>query len=567
MLKFLPFFLFILFFYITFVSMNIDELLIIQEYQENCIGLESLAKKYQIGKLKLKKILREHNIPLRKRGGQPILFDKKYDYSVPKYTNTKDYYYKVIDKNNSSFVSLDIMNKGGFLTSYLNNYYNIEIPSLYSRRKYFEQNGNYWWEQWLTYIKEDAIKSKKCPLCEWTTKDIDNKSGCFAQHIHSVHNLSDIEYLQQYPQDKLFFKHTLINKDEYVVCKICGKKLKCINNRHLRIHNTTKQEYILKYGNKEMISSEFYNKCLEQVSHMNLTLEDSERFCSKSELEIKNFLIHHNVDVCKNRHILQGQELDLYIPSQNIAIEYNGLYWYSEAGGKDKHYHINKLNLCNSKGVKLIHIFEDEFINKKQIVLDKISHLLHFNDNKPKVYARKCTISIISKIEAEQFLNKNHIQGYARATVYIGCYFNNILVGVMTFKRRKNNTNDWELNRFATNINYLCCGVGGKLFTYFVNNYHSDSIISFADRRWTLNKDDNFYTKLGFVLDKTLKPDYRYYNSKINRFARIHKMFFSKRNLAKKYGLSMQMTETEMAYSLGYSKIWDCGLFKYKWTI
>lgn len=546
---------------------SLDEKIICQEYQTQIISLEVLSKKYHIGKIKLKQILSNNNVPLRKRGGQQVCCESKFNYSIPKYLNTSDYHYKVIDENNPLFISYDLMNKGGVLTSYINKRYNIVIPSLYERRKYYEQTGLYWWEQWLTYIKEKNCSVKTCPLCGWTTKDTENKSGSFAQHIHSVHNLSDIEYLNIYPNDKPFFKHILVNNNEYVVCKICGKRLKRINNRHLKNHNTTKQEYILKYGNKEMISSEYYNKCIEQVSHMNLTLEESERFCSKSELEIKNFLIHHNVDVCKNRHILQGQELDLYIPSQNIAIEYNGLYWHSEAGGKDKHYHINKLNLCNSKGVKLIHIFEDEFINNKQIVFDKISHLLHFNDNKPKVYARKCTIGIISKIEAEQFLNKNHIQGYARATIYIGCYFNNILVGVMTFKRRKNNTNDWELNRFATNINYLCCGVGGKLFTYFVNNYHPNSIISFADRRWTLNKDDNFYTKLGFVLDKTLKPDYRYYNSKINRFARIHKMFFSKRNLAKKYGFSMQMTETEMAYSLGYSKIWDCGLFKYKWSV
>lgn len=546
---------------------SLDENIICQEYQTQIISLDVLSKKYHIGKIKLKQILSNNNVPLRKRGGQQVCCESKFNYSIPKYLNTSDYHYKVIDENNPLFISYDLMNNGGVLTSYINKRYNIVIPSLYERRKYYEQTGLYWWEQWLTYIKEENCSVKTCPLCGWTTKDTENKSGSFAQHIHSVHNLSDIEYLNIYPNDKPFFKHILVNNNEYVVCKICGKKLKRINNRHLKSHNTTKQEYILKYGNKEMISSEYYNKCIEQVSHMNLTLEESERFSSKSELEIKNFLIHHNVDVCKNRHILQGQELDLYIPSHNIAIEYNGLYWYSEAGGKDKNYHINKLNLCNSKGVKLIHIFEDEFINKKQIVLDKISHLLHFNDNKPKVYARKCTIDIISKIEAEQFLNKNHIQGYARATIYIGCYFNNILVGVMTFKRRKNNTNDWELNRFATNINYLCCGVGGKLFTYFVNNYHPNSIISFADRRWTLNKDDNFYTKLGFVLDKTLKPDYRYYNSKINRFARVHKMFFSKRNLAKKYGFSMQMTETEMAYSLGYSKIWNCGLFKYKWPV
>ena len=103
------------------------------------------------------------------------------------------------------------------------------------------------------------------------------------------------------------------------------------------------------------------------------------------------------------------------------------------------------------------------------------------------------------------------------------------------------------------------------MFAYFVRNYNPEVIVSFADRRWTVSPDNNLYTKLGFVLDSVTRPDYRYYNEKVNKFKRIHKMTMSKTRLHTKYGLSMDMTELEMAKSLGYDRIWDCGLFKYVW--
>ena len=68
------------------------------------------------------------------------------------------------------------------------------------------------------------------------------------------------------------------------------------------------------------------------------------------------------------------------------------------------------------------------------------------------------------------FLEKYHIQGSAIGTVHLGAYYNNNLIGVMSFLKEDKNGN-WNLTRFATDINYICCGVGGKLFKYFIKNY------------------------------------------------------------------------------------------------
>ena len=134
----------------------------------------------------------------------------------------------------------------------------------------------------------------------------------------------------------------------------------------------------------------------------------------------------------------------------------------------------------------------------------------------------------------------------------------------MTFKTL-DKCNNWELTRFASNYNYICQGVGGKLFTHFIKNYNPEEIKSFADRRWTINEENNIYIKLGFKFDSYTNPDYHYYREEDGPI-RQHKFAFRKNRLNKKYGLPLSMTEEEMTENLGYTRIYDCGLIKYTWN-
>ena len=292
---------------------------------------------------------------------------------------------------------------------------------------------------------------------------------------------------------------------------------------------------------------------------------------SKQEKELLTFikdLVGDNNVISKKRGIISPwQEIDIFIPSKHIGIEYNGLYWHTEQFGKNRNYHLNKLNKCAENNIKLIHIFEDEYINNKTIVEQKIKQILHLNYDLPKISARKCIIKTITSEEAKIFLIKNHIQGFSNASVHLGCFTQDKeLVGVMSF-RKEFKENNWELTRFATNINYISRGVGGKLFKYFVENYAPDTIKSFADRRWTLDSENNLYTSLGFILEDILPPDYRYFKRNTG-IRRIHKFNMRKQLLLKKYpnqGLNNDMTEEEMTKKIGFHRIWDCGLLKYVW--
>ena len=241
------------------------------------------------------------------------------------------------------------------------------------------------------------------------------------------------------------------------------------------------------------------------------------------------------------------------------------MVWHSEKFGKDKNYHLEKLNEANKNGIRLVQIFEDEFSNHKELVFAKIKRLLGCCNDLKRVYARNCYVTEIDTELAKRFLNRCHIQGFAKSTVYLGlkrrdnCY---PLVAVMTFT--KNGDGKWNLTRYAADKDMIVCGGGGKLFKYFIRNYPVKNVVTFADRRWTVSEDDNLYTKIGFKLDKVTNPDYRYVFGSDG--IRYHKFNFRKNTLSKKYGLPISMTESEMTASIGAYRIWDCGLYRYVYS-
>lgn len=286
---------------------------------------------------------------------------------------------------------------------------------------------------------------------------------------------------------------------------------------------------------------------------------------SNAEDEIYSFivgLLGEDKVVRHNRDLLNGQEIDIYIPELNIAFEYDGLRWHSEEFGKTKYYHLNKTTTLEDKGIRLYHIFEDEYQNKKEIVFNKIKHILGMNSDLPTIYGRKCYIKEISKKDAEVFMEKYHIQGYGKSSINLGSFYNSELIAVMSFLCRENG--NYELVRFASNSSYKYAGVGGKLFKTFLALYNPNKIKTFADRRWTNNKEENLYTKLGFICDKVIKPDY-YYISKSKSNERIHKFNLRKNIMHKKYNMSLSMTEKEMTEECGFTKVWNCGLYRYIW--
>jgi len=144
---------------------------------------------------------------------------------------------------------------------------------------------------------------------------------------------------------------------------------------------------------------------------------------SGMENELFNF-IQENYDgnIIRNSRI-ENKELDIYLPEINLAFEFNGLYWHSEIY-KDKNYHKDKTELCNKNNIRLYHIWEDDWLYKKDIVKSMILNKL--GKSKNKIFARKCVIKVIDdNKKIKDFLDNNHIQGFVGSSVKKGLYYKN----------------------------------------------------------------------------------------------------------------------------------------------
>lgn len=281
---------------------------------------------------------------------------------------------------------------------------------------------------------------------------------------------------------------------------------------------------------------------------------------SSYEREMKSFLDSYNISYKMNdRSFLgNGKELDFLILSHNLAIEINGLYYHSEEKGFGRYAHKEKFDICKQKGIKLITIFEDELLTKKEIVYNFLKNLLKLNKGN-KVYARNCTVKPITISEAKRFLETYHLQGAPGLIQQAyGLFHNEKLASVMTFSLKrdtKKEDNIWELTRFVNGTDKVVGGAS-KLLSFFVKEINPKTVISFADLRWS---DGDLYEKLMFINETTIPPDYYY----VKNCERFHKSRFSKVKLKKKGLLSETKTEADIMKQLGYGRIWDCGKIRF----
>jgi hypothetical protein len=283
---------------------------------------------------------------------------------------------------------------------------------------------------------------------------------------------------------------------------------------------------------------------------------------SAREIEIANFIeLNYDNVIKRNDNDTISKELDIYLPDINLAFEYNGIYWHSDIY-KEINYHINKTEECELKGIQLIHIWEDEWINKQDIVKSMIINKLNKNIN--KIYARKCEIKEIDNNDlVKNFLNKNHIQGYVGAKIKIGLFYNDDLVSFMSFGKYRRNLgnkissdNNYELLRFCNKLNTSVVGGASRLFNYFIKKYNPNEIVSYADRSWSKG---NLYFNLGFYFEKKTVPNYFYFDNNLNRYNRFN---FRKDQLIKK-GYDKNKSEHEIMSELGYLCVYNSGNLKF----
>lgn len=430
---------------------------------------------------------------------------------------------------------------------------------------------------WKCAIRE--FKKKNVMSADTVQKRIDDKfgeNGAILDKSTYVNTAVKATFTCKHCGRKFTIKpNNLFQNNSKYACSECSKKERV--NKNLKPNAKFIDEVKSIYGDSLTIISE-YKKSSEKVKvHCNECGRDfykeansllqgngcpyHHRKKSYLEEEVYDFVKSLSSDaVASDRIILKGYELDVYVPSKKIAIEFDGLFWHSEVK-KEPNYHLWKTEMCEKQGIRLIHIFEDEWLYKKEIWKSMLCSIFGTTEN--RIYARKCDIKeVIDVHESTEFLKANHLQGWCPSSLKLGLYYNDEIVSIMTFGKSRHfigsGKYQWELLRFCNKLNTSVIGGASKLFKYFIDKYQPKNIVSYADRRWS---EGNLYYKLGFALKNYSKPNYYY----VIGDKRKYRFEFRKSVLVEKYGCPIDMSEKEFCFSQHWYRIYDCGAMAFIW--
>lgn len=303
---------------------------------------------------------------------------------------------------------------------------------------------------------------------------------------------------------------------------------------------------IKKYGSGDKLAKEI--GCSPTTALNKLADHDiNYKVISKGEIEIAAYIesILQDVEISKqNRKHIGKKEIDIYLPDLKIGFEHNGVYWHRENNDS----HRQKYRLAKKAGIRLIQIFEDDWILKQDLVKRKIASILNVQDE--RVYARKCEIvDDLKTYDIRKFYDVNHIYGFKSCNLHVALKHENAIVAMMSFRKNK-------LERYATSVNVV--GGFSKLLTHIQNIKKFETIETFADLCWS-DEDQNVYTKHGFVKESITQPNYYWVvNGKKER-----RQKYMKGNLKKFDNYSDEKSETQIMTEKGYWKIYDAGHAKF----
>lgn len=333
--------------------------------------------------------------------------------------------------------------------------------------------------------------------------------------------------------------------DTYYICR-CN---------HLECNGCTSRTF--------KIPKQIYHSRKPQGIELCTTLKPVNDFNKNTSIEsfVKSILDEHNIYyTTSDRSIISPQELDIYIPDKKIAIECNGCYWHSSIY-KDSRYHNNKYTQCKHNGVQLLNIWEDWIINKPDIVESIILSKIGIYKN--KIYARKCQVVKVNSNDSSEFLSKNHIQGSCRSSMRYGLLYNERLVALMTFGKKRGlmmghqkRSDTWELMRFCTELNTTVVGGASKLLSHFIKDTSAQIIESFSSHDIS---NGGLYKNLGFVEESQSGASYWYIDKNLIRY---HRFTFNKQSLIKQ-GFDKTLTEEQIMMQRGFLKIYDSGQTKW----
>lgn len=356
------------------------------------------------------------------------------------------------------------------------------------------------------------------------------------------------------------------NSQRLEVKKVLSKPKITINSYNKLInYEWLNNEYNIKQRSLVDIAEElnvYYSTVAEYCKKFNFKIRQTSNY-SLCEKEVSNFLKNLNINFIEHDwDILQNQEIDILIPSKNLGIEINGLYWHSyhpesiHTEDRDKHFY--KTEKAKEKNYEIIHITDYEWKNKNNIIKNIIKSKLNLNS---KIYARNCIVKIVSKNEEKIFLNNYHLQGYISSYICYGLYLQDELLMIISLgKSRYDKKYDFEILRICSTNGITVVGGVSKLMTHIKNNHKNKKIITYCD----IDKSSgNSYFKSGFKFIGKTSPGYIWTdgNNIISRYKTQKKQL---KKWLKNY--DENLSESKNMFNQKYRRFWNCGnyIFEYQ---
>lgn len=405
--------------------------------------------------------------------------------------------------------------------------------------------------EWKIHVNENkgAIEAKRKQTC--------------LERFGAEHYSQTKEWLENFVNDpsKMEDRNSFLNDPKtYIAENFTDKPTPTMLAEKLGINTTSVLYHVHRLG-------------IEDLIHLNV---------SNIEHDVIEFIkqCFEDINIIHNdREAIRPNEIDIYLPDLNVGIECNPTATHnstinvfdSNSPAMPALYHLNKTIKCEEAGIFLFHLFGYEWTNKRSIMESMIRNLIGANVD--KVYARNCYVKEVSAEDSRKFLNENHRQGYAAASVKIGLYDKKTdrLVSLITFGKMRNTigtgkedlSDCWELIRFCNVLNTSVVGGASKLFKYFVDSYKPSRIRSFSDRAHTRG---TLYPTLGFKYVHSSEPSYVWVDSFTDvAYNRVNAQKQNIKSFLHDDSIDLKKSEKQIMEEHGFLRMYDCGTILWEW--
>ena len=199
---------------------------------------------------------------------------------------------------------------------------------------------------------------------------------------------------------------------------------------------------------------------------------------SKSENEVCKYLrsICDEEILQSSKKVIKPYELDMYVPSKNFAIEFNGMYWHSIECNTPYEYHKTKTDMCEKIGVDLLHIIDVEWNSRRAQVENHIALALGYdsiNSCKPEI------VMHMSKHDGQTFFEQNAVAYKQLKNNCLAIRSNGKTVFVAEVELYDN---QMIIKQFCFKMGYVI----ENAFTSIIEYANKANVIVYRDRRlWT----------------------------------------------------------------------------------